>query len=124
MSTTERIDKFLWAVRLYKTRNSAAEACKDNKIFVNGAAAKPSRNIELSDIVRIKDGALYREYKVLQILSNRVGAKLVPDYIQDMTPPEVLAEFEILHAHLKLQRDRGTGRPTKKERRDLEDFID
>jgi len=124
MSTTERIDKFLWAVRLFKTRNIAAEACKDNKIFVDGVAAKPSRNIALGDVVRIKEGALYREYKVLQILSNRVGAKLVTDYIQENTPPEILAEFEILHAHLKLQRDRGTGRPTKKERRDMEDFLD
>ncbi len=123
MTATERYDKFLWAVRLYKTRNIAAEACKAGKLLIEGAPLKPSRNVVESDIFRIKEGALYREYKVIQVLTNRVGAKLVSSYIVEITPPEILAEYEILQTHLKLQRERGSGRPTKKERRDLEDFT-
>lgn len=120
---TERIDKFLWSVRLFKTRSKATEACKAKKIFINEQAVKPSYNISEGDTFSIKIPPKYREYKVKGILSKRVGAKLVPDYLEEITPEDVLEEFKLYSEHMKMQRNKGTGRPTKKERRDLNRFF-
>ena len=119
-----RIDKYLWAIRAYKTRSEATDACKGGKIRVNGDDIKPSRVVKIGDIIRVRKGAVTYTYRVLALLEKRVGAKLVPDYAEDLTPQE---EKDKLHAPVEtffLKRDRGTGRPTKKERRQMDSLWD
>ena len=121
---TVRIDKYLWAIRVFKTRTEAAEACKGGKVKVGEVNAKPSRDVEAGDILHIRKGAVNYTYKVLEPIENRVGAKLVENYALNLTPEE---ELEKLHAPVEtffLSRDRGAGRPTKKDRRDLERLWD
>ncbi len=120
---TERIDKFLWSVRLYKTRNKAAEACKKKHVFIDDAALKPSRLIKVGDEIKIKHPPVFRIYRIKEILHNRIGAKLVSDYIEEITPQEYLDTLEVINKKALLQRDRGSGRPTKKDRRDLKNFF-
>ena len=120
---TERIDKFLWAVRLYKTRNKAAEACKKKQVLLKNVFLKPSRIIQIGDEIQIKHPPVFRIYRIKQILHNRVGAKFVQDYIEEITPKEYLDTLDVINRKTALNRERGTGRPTKKERRDLEDFF-
>lgn len=119
---SERIDKYLWSVRLYKTRNLAKKACESSKVLVNGQSAKPSRIVSVGDTLSVKQPPILKEYKILKVISNRVGAKLVPDILEDLTPPD---EYDKLKAAKRtaVWRDKGTGRPTKKERRDMEDFL-
>jgi ribosome-associated heat shock protein Hsp15 len=117
-----RIDKWLWATRIFKTRTVALEACKKNRITVNDVPAKPSRTIRIGDIISVRKPPITYSFKVLGLTANRVGAKLVPEYLEDITPPE---QYEILHLQKIsgfVDRAKGTGRPTKKERRDLDDF--
>lgn len=121
---TERIDKFLWAVRLYKTRNKAAEACKKKQIIIEAAFAKPSRSLSVGDEFKIKHPPVFKIYRIKQILHNRVGAKLVQDYIEEITPKEYLDTLDIINRKTALNREKGTGRPTKKDRRDLENFFE
>lgn len=120
----ERADKFLWAVRLYKTRSKAAEACKNKQVMIGDIIVKSSRNLKEGDEFKIKYPPVYKVYKIKQILHNRVGAKLVTDYIEEITPEEYLQTIEVINKNIALQRDRGTGRPTKKDRRDLKDFFE
>ena len=125
MSTIEsvRIDKFLWSVRLFKTRSLAAEACKKDRVTIGGMPVKTSRVIKPGDVIGIRVLPIIRSFKVLALADNRMGAKLVPGYIEDVTPAEVL---EVLELSLLSQADgrrKGLGRPTKKERRELDDFI-
>ena len=125
MSTIEsvRIDKFLWSVRLFKTRSLAAEACKKDRVTIGGMPVKTSRVIKPGDVIGIRVPLIIRSFKVLALADNRMGAKLVPGYIEDVTPAEVL---EVLELSLLSQADgrrKGLGRPTKKERRELDDFI-
>ncbi len=121
---TERIDKFLWAVRLYKTRNKAAEACKKKQVILENTFLKPSRTIQPGDEFKIKHPPVFRIYRIKQILHNRVGAKLVQDYLEEITPKEYLDTLDIINRKTSLNRERGTGRPTKKDRRDLENFFE
>lgn len=121
---TERIDKFLWAVRLYKTRNKAAEACKKKQVIIEDAFAKPSRLLSVGDEFKIKHPPVFKIYRIKQILHNRVGAKLVQDYIEEITPKEYLDTLDIINRKTALNREKGTGRPTKKDRRDLETFFE
>jgi ribosome-associated heat shock protein Hsp15 len=117
-----RIDKWLWATRIFKTRTIALEACKKNRVTVNEAPAKPSRMIRTGDIVSVRKAPVTYSFKVLGLPSNRVGAKLVPEYLENITPPE---QYEILNLQKIsgfIDRAKGTGRPTKKERRDLDEF--
>ncbi|GHT63049.1 heat-shock protein Hsp15 [Bacteroidia bacterium] len=117
-----RIDKWLWATRIFKTRTVALEACKKNRILVNDSPAKPSRMIRIGDIISVRKPPVTYSFKVLGLTSNRVGAKLVPEYLENITPPE---QYEILNLQKIsgfVDREKGTGRPTKKERRDLDDF--
>ncbi|MDR2691554.1 MAG: RNA-binding S4 domain-containing protein [Dysgonamonadaceae bacterium] len=117
-----RIDKWLWAVRIFKTRTIALEACKKNRIAVNDAPAKPSRMIRTGDTVSVRKPPVTYSFKVLGLASNRIGAKLVPEYVENITPPE---QYEILNLQKIsgfVDRAKGTGRPTKKERRDLDEF--
>ncbi|NPA68032.1 MAG: RNA-binding S4 domain-containing protein [Chlorobi bacterium] len=120
---TERIDKFLWAVRLYKTRGKAAEACKKKQVLIGEIPLKSSKYIKKGDEFKIKHPPVFRIYRIKEILHNRVGAKLVSDYIEEITPEEYLNIIDMINKNTALQRPRGTGRPTKKERRDLKNFF-
>ncbi|MCL1933076.1 MAG: RNA-binding S4 domain-containing protein [Candidatus Azobacteroides sp.] len=117
-----RIDKWMWATRIFKTRTIALEACKKNRVTVNDIPAKPSRMIKVGDVVQVRKPPVTYSFKVLDITSNRVGAKLVPQYLENMTPPEQYELLELQKISGFVDRVRGAGRPTKKERRDLDDF--
>ncbi len=119
-----RIDKWLWAVRLFKTRSLAAEACKKGKIIVQNRPVKPSKIIAIGDIIQIRRNPIVYSFKVLNVSQNRMGAKLVPQFMAHVTTPDQLALLELLKLEEKNNRSKGLGRPTKKERRDLDEFID
>ncbi len=118
-----RIDKFLWAVRLFKTRSIAAEACKKGKIQINEQQVKSSRMVKVGDVIFIKNAPIYRQYEILDISERRMGAKLTPDFIKEITPESDLEMLEVTRLANSMNRARGAGRPTKKERRDLDDFF-
>ncbi len=124
MKTEVRIDKWLWAVRLFKTRSLAAEACKKGKVSIGGDIVKPSRMIKEGDIIQIKRPPILYSFKALTLTENRMGAKLVPDFMENVTTPDQIALLEMGKLSGFIDRARGTGRPTKKERRDLEAFIE
>ena len=117
-----RVDKYLWCIRYYKTRNMVTEACRKNHITVNGQVAKASREVFPTDKVSFRKDQITYEITVLDIPDNRVGAKLVDIYRKDNTPPETFAHLELLKLSKEHYRKTGTGRPTKKDRRDIEDF--
>ena len=117
-----RVDKYLWCVRYYKTRNMVTEACKKNHITVNGQVAKASREVFPSDKITFRKDQINYIITVLDIPQNRVGAKLVDIYRKDETPAEAFAHLELLKLSKEHYRKTGDGRPTKKDRRDLEDF--
>ena len=118
-----RIDKFLWSVRLFKTRSFAAEACKKGRVTMGGMPVKTSRVVKVGDVLEIRVPPIIRSFKVLELADSRMGAKLVPGFIEDVTPADVLAVLEMSQLAQASGRQRGTGRPTKKERRDLDDFF-
>ena len=115
-----RIDKYLWSIRVFKTRSEATDACKGGKIRVNGADTKPSKAVKVGDTIVARKGAVTYTYKVLQLIDKRQGAKLVPLYAENLTPEEELAKLRAPVETFFLKRDRGTGRPTKKERRQMD----
>ncbi|MBF6607329.1 MAG: RNA-binding S4 domain-containing protein [Flavobacterium sp.] len=117
-----RVDKYLWAVRYYKTRNMVTEACKKNQITVNGNVAKPSKEVFPGDTVTFRRDQITRILKVLDIPPSRVGAKLVDMYRKDETPAESFEHLELLKLSKDHYRRTGDGRPTKKDRRDLDDY--
>lgn len=117
-----RIDKYLWAVRLYKTREQAVQACKRNKVLVNEVQVKPSKQINVNDIIKIKKLPIWQTFKVLQLLKNRIPAKLVDVYLREITPQEEIAKLELMKLVNVGYRDRGAGRPTKKQRREIDKF--
>lgn len=119
-----RIDKYLWAIRVYKTRSEATEACKGGKVRLNGADVKPSRELKRGDVVSVRKGAVQYSYKVLDVLEKRVGAPLVAQYAEDLTPKEELCKLHAPVETIVLKRDRGAGRPTKKDRRQLDSLWD
>lgn len=120
MEELVRIDKWLWAVRLFKSRSLATEECKKGHIQIDGISVKPSRIPKIGDIVQVRKLPVIHSYKVIELVGKRINAKLVPLYMEDVTPPEVLEVVEIRKRMSQFDRDRGTGRPTKKERRDLD----
>lgn len=124
MKTEVRIDKWLWAVRLFKTRALAAEACKKGKVLIKGIEAKPSRNVKVGDVVCVKRNPVLFSFELLRLAENRMGAKLVPEFIRNVTTQDQLELYELAKVAAQNNRDRGTGRPTKKERRDIEDFFE
>jgi len=124
MKTEVRIDKWMWAVRLFKTRTLAAEACKKGKVFMHNVAVKPSRNVKVGDVMSIRRNPVLFSFKVLALSENRMNAKLVPDFMLNVTTPDQLELIELSKLAGQTGRDRGTGRPTKKERRELDDFIE
>ena len=118
-----RIDKWLWASRIYKTRTIAADACKKGRITINGAQAKPSRMIKPGDVINVKKSPITYSFKVLQAIEKRVGAKLVPEIMENVTSPEQYELLEMSKISGFIDRAKGTGRPTKKDRRSLDDFF-
>ncbi|HOP12826.1 RNA-binding S4 domain-containing protein [Lentimicrobium sp.] len=117
MADDLRIDKWLWAVRIYKTRTMAGEACRAGKVKIDGISVKPSRIIKPEDIITVSLGPLTRTVKVKALIHNRVSAKLVPESLEDLTPAEEYERIKFMQELNAERRDRGTGRPTKKERR-------
>lgn len=124
MADATRIDKWLWTVRVYKTRSIATEECKKGRVSIGGMGVKPSRELKIGDILEVRKSPVTYRYKVLQFPANRLSAKLVPEYMQDITPPENLQVLEMQKYMGWSERDRGAGRPTKKERRDIDRFRD
>lgn len=123
MEESVRIDKWLWAVRVFKTRTIASEACKKGRVLIGNTNVKPSRMIRIGEIVQVKKAPVTYSFKVLDLAQKRMGAKLVPEFMENVTPPE---EYEVLELNKLsgfIDRQRGTGRPTKKDRRDLEQFT-
>jgi len=119
-----RVDKFLWCIRVYKTRSLAASQCKLEKVWLNGAEVKPSREVKVGDVLMVRKGPILFSYKALAYPRARLGAKLVSGYAQDVTAPEEMAKLEMIRMQFRLDRKRGLGRPTKKERRELDDYTD
>lgn len=118
-----RIDKWLWAARIYKTRTIAAEACKKGHITLNGAQVKPARTIKEGDVIGVKKNPITYTFRVLQAIEKRVGAKLLPEIMENITTAEQYELLEMSRISGFIDRAKGTGRPTKKERRDLDDFF-
>ena len=119
-----RIYKYLWSIRVYKTRTDATDACKGGKVRVNGADTKPSKAVKVGDVIVARKGAVTYTYKVLELVDKRQGARLVPRYAENLTPQEELDKLRAPVETFFLKRDRGTGRPTKKDRRQMEDLWD
>ncbi|MCI7614441.1 MAG: RNA-binding S4 domain-containing protein [Bacteroidales bacterium] len=117
-----RIDKWLWAARIYKTRTLAADACKNGRITINGAQTKPSRTVKAGDKVGVKKPPITYTFLVKQPIEKRVGAKLLPDILENVTTPEQYELLEMSRISGFVDRARGTGRPTKKDRRAIDDF--
>lgn len=115
-----RIDKWLWAVRIFKTRSQAAEACKKGRIFINRSIAKASREVQIGDVIGVKRPPITYEYKVLNISGKRMGAKLTVDFVKDITPKEQLDLLEATKTRGFEYRDKGIRRPTKLQRRMIE----
>ncbi len=119
-----RLDKWLWSMRLYKTRTLATTACDQGKILINEQSAKPSRTIHLNDLIKIKRTGLTQTFKVLQIPTTRMAAKLVPEFCEDLTPQADIEAYKSRISRISIYREPGTGRPTKYDRRALDDFFD
>lgn len=119
-----RVDKYLWAIRVFKTRTEATDACKGSKITVNGADIKPSKEVRAGDVIQVRKGAVHYTFKVLAPLEKRIGAKEVARFAENLTPESEMAK---LHAPVEtffVKRDRGAGRPTKKDRRQMDELYD
>ena len=118
-----RIDKWLWAARIFKTRTIAADACKKGRISINGAQAKAARTVKPGDVVQVRKPPITYSFKVLQPIEKRVGAKLVADVMENITTPDQYELLEMSRISGFVNRAKGTGRPTKKDRRSLEEFT-
>jgi len=121
---TIRIDKWLWAVRLFKTRSIASDACRGGKIKIDGQIVKPSREVKIGDLILIQQNPIIKTVKVRQIIKNRVSAKLAIDAVEDLTPAEEYAKLKLMNELNYERRDRGIGRPTKRDRRDINRLKD
>ena len=119
-----RIDKWLWAARIFKTRSLAADACKNGRVTFNGSTIKPSRMIKEGDTVHVKKSPITYSFKVLKAIEQRVGAKLIPEIHENVTDPKQYELLEMSRISGFVDRARGTGRPTKKERRALDAFVE
>ena len=119
-----RIDKWLWAARLFKTRSLAADAIKGGKVKINGTAVKPSREVKEGEVIQVQIEQLHKVVQIKTLVKNRVSPKQVPEVYVDLTPAEEYERIEFMHAYKTEWRDRGAGRPTKKERRMIEKMKD
>lgn len=120
MADSTRLDKFVWAIRLYKTRSEATEACNGNKVQLNGNSAKAHKMVKIGDVISVRKGPALLSYKVLQLAEQRMGAQLVPNFAENLTPQSELDKMHAPHESFFIKRDRGTGRPTKKDRREMD----
>jgi ribosome-associated heat shock protein Hsp15 len=119
-----RIDKWMWATRIFKTRTIAAEACKKNRVLIGGVHVKPSRMIRSGEVIQVRKPPVTYSFKALGLTERRVGAKLVPEYLENVTPREQYELLEMNRLSGFVDRAKGLGRPTKKDRRELEQFSD
>ena len=119
-----RVDKYLWCVRFFKTRSLATNACKQGKVKIQGVSVKPSREVYATDKVSIRKDQIDYEIEVLDLPTSRVGAKIAGLYVQDITPKEAFEKMELLKYSKEYYRKKGTGRPTKKDRRDIDELLD
>ena len=124
MADTARIDKWLWAARIFKTRSIAADACKNSRVTINGVNVKPSHMVKAGETVSVKKPPVIYSFRILQCIEQRVGAKLIPNIYENVTDPKQYEILEMSRISGFVDRARGTGRPTKKERRSLDAFID
>ena len=124
MADIVRIDKYLWAIRAFKTRTDAAEACKGGKVKVAGVNAKPSKEVKEGEIIQVHKGPVIYTYRVVQPTEHRVGASLVPQFAENLTPQEELDKLKAPVETFFVTRERGAGRPTKKDRREMEKLWD
>lgn len=123
MAETVRVDKWLWAVRIFKTRSQATEACKKGRVSIGGAPVKASREVQPGEVVQVRVNPITRSYRVIEVAEKRMSAKLTAGYVEDITPQEELEVLE-MQKHMRWStRERGAGRPTKKDRRNLDDFF-
>ena len=122
MNTEARIDKWLWAARIFKTRTIAAAACKKGQVSLKGTSVKASRMIKKGDIIDVRKPPVTYSFRVLQAIERRVGAKLIPDILENITAPEQYEILEMSKISGFVNRAKGTGRPTKKDRRSLDEF--
>jgi ribosome-associated heat shock protein Hsp15 len=118
-----RIDKWLWAVRIFKTRTIASDACKLGRVTIDGNKVKSSRTVKVGDIIQVRKPPVTYSFKVLQLAENRMGAKLVPGFMENVTPKEQLDILQLQRLNGFIDRAKGTGRPTKKDRRDLDEYT-
>lgn len=123
MTEEARIDKWLWAARIFKTRSIAADACKNGRVAVNGIGVKPSRTIKMGDTVSVRKPPITYSFRILKTIEQRVGAKLIPEVYENITPENQYELLEMNRISGFIDRARGTGRPTKKERRSLDAFL-
>ena len=123
MTMEARLDKWLWAARIFNTRSIAADACKNGRISIGGVKQKASKMVKVGDVIEVRKPPITYSFKVLQAIQNRVGAKLVPEVLENVTAKEQLELLEMNRISGFVGRARGTGRPTKKERRELDGFI-
>lgn len=119
-----RLDKWLWAARIYKTRSQAADACKNGRVTIGGVTVKPSHTVKTGDVVSVKKPPITYSFRILTCLETRVGAKLIPQVLEDVTDPKQYELLEMSRISGFVDRQRGTGRPTKKERRALDNFVE
>lgn len=124
MAETARIDKWLWAARIFKTRSIASDACKNGRVTIGGVNMKPSRSVKVGDVVSVKKPPVTYSFKVLKTIEQRVGAKLIPEIYENVTDPKQYELLEMSRIRGFVDRARGTGRPTKKERRALDAFVE
>lgn len=120
MADEVRIDKYLWAVRVFKTRSEAADACKGNRVKVNDSDVKPSKMVRIGDKIEVRKAAVHYTYRVTGLIENRVGAQLVPQYAENLTPQSEIDKLKAPVETFFVKRDRGAGRPTKKDRRTID----
>ena len=119
-----RLDKYLWAIRVFKTRSEAADACNGNKVKLNGVNAKASKPVKPGDRIEVRKHAALFSYTVLKLSESRMGAQLVGDFALNTTPESEMEKLRAPRETIILQRDKGSGRPTKKDRRALESLLD
>ena len=124
MANDERIDKWLWATRIFKTRSIATAACKKDRVCVDGVAVKPSRTIKVGDTISVRKPPITYTYSVIGLVQNRVGAKLVPNYLKNITSPDQYELLEMVKINGFIDRQKGLGRPTKKDGREIQKFTD
>tara|TARA_B110000003_G_C16596704_1_gene514001 strand:+ start:1158 stop:1535 length:378 start_codon:yes stop_codon:yes gene_type:complete len=119
-----RIDKYLWCVRYFKTRSIATQACKKGSVKIDKTSVKPARDVYPGDVIEVRKDQVHYTLQVLDLPTSRLGAKLVDQYRKDITPKEAFSNKELLQYAKDYYRKKGTGRPSKKDRRDLEDFTE